>query len=142
MGQKGVVFVTTLTLAECASVFRTAGDSARGSGMGKLLEVGASVAGHGDRKGYYTPTFNSPFAKASGVPDLAIGVNILKFSAGAQGNGTHVHMYVDEGGATRTVQLVSKHGLVDSGRSARLARRFLEQFQAADGQLRVTDGNI
>lgn len=141
MGQKGVVFTTTLTVKDCANVFRTAGDSVRG-GLAKMLEVGAAVAGHGDRTGYYTPTFKSPFAAVDGVPDYAVGVNILKFSAGAQGNGTHVHMYVDDEGDTRTVQLVSQHGLLDGGRSAKLTRKFLEQFQAADRRLQVTDGNI
>lgn len=142
MGQKGVVFTTTLTVKDCANVFRTAGDSVRGGGMAKMLEAGATVAGHRDRAGYYTPTFNSPFAASDGVPDYAIGVNILKFSAGAQGNGTHVHMYVDDEGGTRTVQLVSKHGITDGGRSAKFTRKFLERFQAADRQLRVTDGNL
>lgn len=96
------------------------------------------MAGHKDRTGYYTPTFNS----LAGAPDYALGVNILKFSAGAQGNGTPVHMYVDDKGDTRTVQLVSKHGLMDAGRSAKFTRKFLEQFQAADRQLQVTDGNL
>lgn len=141
MGQKGVVFSTTLTVKDCAAVFRAAGDSVRG-GMAKMLEVSATVVGHGDRTGYYTPTFDSPFATVDGVPDFAIGVNILKFSAGAQGNGTHVHMYVDDGGDTRTVQLVSNHGLMDGGRSAKFTRKFLGQFKIADRQLRVTDGNI
>lgn len=141
MGQKAVVFTTTLSVQDCSNVFRAAGDSAR-SGMAKMFEVGAAVAGHGDRTGYYTPTFNSRSGAFSGTPDYAIGVNILKFSAGAQGNGTHVHMYVDDEGSARTVQLVSRHGIIDGGRSAKYTRKFLEQFQTADRQLRVTDGNI
>ena len=141
MGQKGVVFTTTLTVKDCVGVFRTAGDSAR-SRMGKLLEASATVAGNSEMTGYYTPTFDSPFAQAEGVPDYAVGVNILKFSAGAQGNGTHVHMYVDNNGATRTVQLVSKHGLMDGGRSAKYVRKFLDQFRDTDRQLRITDGNV
>ena len=141
MGQKGVVFTTSLTVKDCADVFRAAGDSARG-GMAKLLEVGATVAGNRDTTGYYTPNFSSPFAAVDGVPDFAIGINILKFSAGAQGNGTHVHMYVDDEGSMRTVQLVSQHGLMDGGRSAKFTRKFLEQFQAADRELNVKDRNI
>jgi hypothetical protein len=141
MGQKVVVFTTTLTVKDCANVFRAAGDAVRGGGMAKLFEAGATVAGNKDRTGYYTPSFDSPFA-GSGVPDYAIGVNILKFSAGAQGNGTHVHMYVDDEGDIRNVQLISKHGFTDGGRSAKFTRKFLEQFQAADQQLRVTDGNL
>lgn len=141
MGQKGVVFATTLTLKDCANVFRATGDSVRGT-RARLLEAGAKLAGNGDRTGYYTPAFNSPFAAIDGVPDFAIGLNVLKFSAGAQGNGTHVHMYVDDGGATRTVELASGHGLLDGGRSAKLVRKFLEQFQAADRELRVTDSSV
>ena len=49
---------------------------------------------------------------------------------------------VDDGGDTRTVQLVSRHGLMDGGRSAKFTRKFLEQFQAADGELRVTVENV
>ena len=141
MGQKGVVFTTKLSVQECAHAFRAAGDSARG-GLVKIREVGAAVMGNGDRTGYYTPNFDSPFAAVDGTPDFAIGVNILKFNAGAQGNGTHVHMYVDDGGDSRTVQLVSSHGLMDGGRSARLTRKFLDQFRAGDPQLQITDGNI
>lgn len=141
MPQKGVVFTTALTVKECAGVFRTAGDSARG-GIGKLREFGAKTQGHGDNIGYYTPTFDSPFAAVDGVPDFAIAVNILKFSMGSPSAGTHVHMYVDDGHDTRTVQLVSTHGLMDGGRSARLTRQFLEQFQAADRRLKITDGNL
>jgi hypothetical protein len=141
MGQKGVVFTTILTVKDCANTFRGVGDSIRGGGMAKLLDAGATAAGHRDRTGYYTPTFDTPFA-SGGAPDYAIGINVLKFSAGAQGNGTHVHMYVDDKGDRRDVQLVSKHGLTDGGRSAKLTRRFLEQFQITDRQLRITDGNL
>jgi hypothetical protein len=141
MGQKGVVFTTALTTKQCADVFRSAGDSARG-GWKKMLEASATVIGNGDRTGYYTPRFSSPFASVDGTPDFAVGVNILKFSAGAQGNGTHVHMYVDDEGDNRAVQLVSSHGLMDGSRSAKLVRKFLDQFKAADRKLRVTDGNI
>lgn len=141
MRQKGVVFTTTLSLKECANIFRSTGESVRGTGR-RLLEVTAKIAGNGETTGYYTPTFNSPFAAIDGVPDFAIGLNILKFNAGAQGNGTHVHMYVDDGGESRTVELVSGHGMLDGGRSEKLVRRFFEQFQSADSRLRVTDGNI
>jgi hypothetical protein len=141
MGQKGVVFATTLTVKECADIFRVVGDSARG-GWGKMLEASAAVAGNKDTTGYYTPQFNSPFAAVDGVPDYAVAVNILKISAGAQGNGTHVHMYVDDKGGDRTVQIVSPHGLMDGGRSAKYVRKFLDQFEAADRQLRITDGNV
>lgn len=141
MGQKGVSFTTKLTVKDCADVFRTAGEAARGA-KAKLLEASAKVAGHGDRIGYYTPTFDSPFAAVDGVPDFAIGLNILKFNAGVQGNGTPVHMYVDDCGDTRSVQLVSNHSLLEGARAARLIRGFLEQFQRADPTLNITDRNI
>jgi predicted alpha/beta-fold hydrolase len=110
--------------------------------MVKAIELTAKIAGHGDRTGYYTPTFNGAFDAVDGVPDFACGVNILKFSGGAQGNGTPVHMYVDDRGDTRAVQLVSAHGLTGGMRSASLTRKFLERFQAADGQLQITGGNL
>jgi hypothetical protein len=141
MGQKGAVFRTTLSVAACADVFRAAGEGARGV-KARMLEVGAKLAGNGDRTGYYTPTFDSPFAAVDGTPDFAVGLNILKFSAGAQGNGTHVHMYVHDNGDTREVQIVSHHGITDGRRSARIVRRFLDHFQSADRRLELTDGNI
>lgn len=141
MRQKGVVFTTTLTTRECANIFRSTGESVRGAGS-RLLETAARVAGNGEHTGYYTPEFSSPFAAIDGVPDFAIGLNILKFAGGAQANGTHVHMYVDDEEKKRTVQIVSKHGLADGGRAARMVRKFFEEFQAADRQLRVTEGNI
>lgn len=141
MRQKGIVFTTKLTVSDCASIFRETGDSLRGV-RGRMLEAAAAVAGHGDRTGYYTPDFSSPFSRIDGVPDFAVGINILKFNAGAQGNGTHVHMYVDDRGELRDVQLVSKHGLLDATRSGRMVRKFFEAFQGADAGVTVTEGNV
>ncbi|MGY1802961.1 hypothetical protein ACI78T_06745 [Blastococcus sp. SYSU D00922] len=141
MGQKGIVFTTGLSVKECADIFRTAGDATRGV-KGKIFETVAGAMGNGAATGYYTPTFDSPFASVDGVPDFAIGINILKFNGGGQGNGTHVHMYVDDRGGERSVQLVSQHGLLGGARSARMTRKFLEHFQAADQRLAVTDGNL
>jgi hypothetical protein len=141
MSQKGIVFTTKLTVADCANLFRQTGDSLRGV-RGRLLEATAAVAGNSDRTGYYTPSFDSPFARVGGVPDFAVGVNILKFNAGAQGNGTHVHMYVDDRGDHRDVQIVAKHGLLDASRSARMVRKVFEAFQSSDAGVTVTDGNV
>lgn len=141
MRQKGIVFTTSLSLVECGNLFRRTGEGVRGAGA-RLLEVTAKVAGNSDRTGFYKPTFNSPFSQIDGVPDFAIGLNILKFNAGAQGNGTHVHMYVDDNGEHRTVELVSGHGMLDSARSARYVRKFFEEFQGADPKLRVEETNI
>lgn len=141
MGQKGAVFTTSLPLRDLAAIFREAGESARG-GMGKLLELGATMSGNSDTLGFYTPSFDSPFAAIEGSPDFAIGVNILKFNAGAQGNGTHVHMYVDDSGSERMVELFAKHGWLDGGRAARLADQFLRAFRAADPKLVVQESNL
>jgi hypothetical protein len=141
MGQKGVVFTTSLSVKECANVFRDAADSARGV-KGKLFEAAAKGMGNGDATGFYTPNFDSPFAAVDGTPDFSVGINILKFMGGGQGNGTHVHMYVDDRGEARSVQLVSRHGLTGGMRSASLTRKFLDQFQTADSTLRITDGNL
>lgn len=142
MGQKGIVFTTQLSTQECANIFRKAADQARSRGMGKLLELSTKLAGNQDTLGFYTPSFSSPFDTVDGTPDFAVGVNIIKFNAGAQGNGTRVHMYVDKEAEQRSVQLVSSHGLIDGGRSARLVRDFFAHFQTADKDLSVTDSNI
>lgn len=141
MAQKGIVLSTSLSVKDCANIFRAAADATRGF-KARLSEVGAKVAGNSDRVGFYTPTFDSPFAAVDGTPDFSIGYNAIKFSGGAQGNGTHVHMYVDDEGDVRNVQIVSKHGLTGGARSARLVESFLEHFQDADRSLRITDGNI
>lgn len=141
MGQRGIVFTTGLSVKECANVFRTAAEASRGA-KAKFSEMAAKMAGNSETVGFYTPTFDSPFASIDGVPDFSIGFNALKFSAGAQGNGTHIHMYVDDQGDTRSVQIVSKHGITGGARSGRFVSKFFEQFQAADRGLRVTEGNI
>lgn len=141
MAQKGVVFKTSLSMKQCADVFREGADSARGI-TARMSEIGAKAIGNGEVTGFFTPTFDSPFASIDGVPDLAVGIIVLKFGGGAKGNGTPVHMYADERGDHRDVQIVSKHGLTGGMRSARLARKFLEQFQLADPNLQVAEGNL
>lgn len=141
MGQKGVVFDTALSMKDLAQIFRETTESQRNVAR-KAFEVIAKVGGAGEAVGYYTPNFSSPFAAVDGTPDFAIGVNIMKFAGSAMGNGTHVHMYVDDGGDKRSVQLIAKHGLLDGGRAAKIARLYFENFQAADRAVRVTDGNL
>jgi len=141
MGQKGIVFNTTLTTQVLANVFRSTADKQRG-GARKALELVAKVGGAGEVVGYYTPRFDSPFAAVDGVPDFAIGINIIQAFGAGQGDGTHVHMYVDDGGDKRSVQLIAKHGLLGGGRATRIARLFFEQFQAVDRTLQITDGNL
>jgi hypothetical protein len=140
MGQKGVVFSTTLTTKECADRFRQAAGNARGL-TAKFGELTAKVAGN-DQSGFFTPTFDSPFAGIDGTPDFAVGIYIGKWVNGASGAGTAIHMYVDEDGDLRNVQIVSPHTLTGATRSARFARKFLEAFQAADPKLQIQDGNI
>lgn len=141
MKQKGIVFTTWLSVKQCAELFRSAADSTRGI-KARMSEVAASAMGNSETVGFYTPNFDSPFATVDGVPDFAIGFNVLKFVGGGQGNGTHVHMYVDDRGSERNVQLVSAHGLTGAARSARCVSIFMERFRGADHALRVTDGNI
>jgi hypothetical protein len=140
MRQKGVVFSTALSIAQCADVFRQAAASARGAGAA-IGEFAAKLRGN-DNSGFFTPTFDSPFAAVDGVPDFAVGVFIGKLIGGGDGAGTAVHMYVDENGDRRDVQIVSPHTLTGSLRSARLARKILDAFRVADPRLVVTDGNI
>ncbi len=104
-------------------------------------EFAAKLRGN-DNSGFFTPTFHSPFAAVDGVPDFAVGVYIGKFIGGGDGAGTVLHMYVDESGDRRDVQIVSPHTLTGGMRSARLARKIFDAFQAADPGLVVTNGNI
>lgn len=76
MAQKGVVFLTTMTTTECADVFREAVRRSRGLGA-MIGEFAAKVAGN-DQSGFFTPSFDSPFAGIDGTPDLAVGVHIGK----------------------------------------------------------------
>lgn len=137
MGQKGVVFTTTLTIRECSDMFRQAADRVRG-GFGRMLSGGAKMANSPYPNDFFTPTFDSPFATVDGVPDFAVGIVI--FAVG--GSPKPVHMYVDEKNSFREVQLISKHGLTGGSRSARITGQFLDQFRSADQNLTVTDGNL
>jgi hypothetical protein len=140
MGQKGVVFSTAMSTKQCADLFRQAAGNARGLGA-VVSELSAKAMGN-DQSGFFTPTFDSPFAGIDGIPDFAVGVYIGKMLNGASGAGTAVHMYVDEDGDHRSVQIVSPHTMMGGMRSAKFARKFLEAFQAADPNLRISDGNV
>ncbi|MDQ8043127.1 MAG: hypothetical protein AAGC46_00855 [Solirubrobacteraceae bacterium] len=128
-------------MSECADAFQAGAKSAKGINA-KLTEIAAHIAGNGDMTGFYTPTFDSPFAGIEGVPDLAVGMNFLGPMDGARGPGTPVHMYVDEQGSSRSVQLVSKHGFTNGPRAARLTRKVFDVFRAADPNLTITAGNL
>jgi hypothetical protein len=141
MAQKGVVFSTSLSVKECADTFRQGASGARGLNA-KFTEVIAKVKGNGDLTGFYTPEFNSPFASVDGVPDFAVGINMLGPMHGANGPGVPVHMYVDERQGQREVQIVASHGLTGGMRATRLASKVFEHFREADPQLEVTDGNL
>jgi hypothetical protein len=138
MAQKGVVFSTALTLEECKQLFQRGAGDARG-GLARLTEGLAKLKGNGDLTGFYTPNFDSPFG---GVPQFAVGINVMGPMHGANGPGVPVHMYVDDAGAQREVQLIARGGLTGGARAARLTRKFLEQFQMADPKLTVREGNI
>jgi len=140
MRQKGVAFSTRLSTKECADVFRDTATAARGFGA-RLAEHTAKARGR-DQSGFFTPNFDSPFAAIEGAPDFAVGVSIGKFAGGANGAVTTIHMYIDDAQNSRSVEIVSPHGLTEGGRSGRLVLKFLEAFQAADPNLTVTDGNV
>jgi len=140
MRQKGVVFSTALSMTQCADVFRHAAQAARGPGA-MIGEFAAKLRGN-DHSGFFTPTFDSPFAAVDRVPDFAVGAYIGKLIGGGDGAGTAVHMYVDDKAERRDVQIVSPHTLTGGMRSARLARTIFDAFQSADPRLVVTDGNL
>ena len=102
MAQKGVVFSTTLSLEECKQLFQRGAGGARG-GFARLTEGIAKLKGNGDLTGFYTPNFDSPFG---GAPQFAVGINVMGPMHGTNGPGVPVHMYVDDTGAHREVQLV------------------------------------
>src|SRR4051794_33001295 len=109
MGQKGIVFTTQLSTADCSTVFRHAAANARGA-TARIAETAAKAMGN-DQSGFFTPTFDSPFAAIDGTPDFAVGVHVAKLLNGAMGAGTTIHMYVDEAGGRRGVQIISPHTL-------------------------------
>jgi hypothetical protein len=114
MAQKGVVFSTTLSLEECKQLFQRGAGGARG-GFARLTEGIAKLKGNGDLTGFYTPNFDSPFG---GAPQFAVGINVMGPIHGANGPGVPVHMYVDDTGAQREVQLVAQGGLTGGARAA------------------------
>jgi len=141
MSQKGVVFTTALTIKQCTEVFRHAADGTRGV-IGRLTEVTAKVSGQGDMVGFYTPTFDSPFAGVDGIPDFSVGYNVLSLAGGLRAGGTPIHMYLNEKAGRREAQLVSKYTITGGMGAARVVRKFLDQFRAADPTVHVDQGNI
>ncbi|MFG1808381.1 hypothetical protein [Streptomyces sp. NPDC049040] len=139
MGSKQASLSTTLTVKQCAEVFREGASQARGIGS-MLGGIAAKVAGN-DQSGFFTPTDNSPFAALDDDPPaFSVGALIPKFSAGAQGNGTAIHMYVWDRGATRAVELFSPHGIGGGMHASKLVTKVGAAFEAADPRCRRTAG--
>lgn len=144
MAQKGVVFTTHLDTSRCAAVFRETGEAARGGARNALRAVNR-LAGKGDLSKLYTPGFDPVFGDVEEKPDFMVGVKILKFGPGfttGPGDGIHVHMYVNDRGSARNVELVAEHGMMDGRLAANLVRRFLDSFRHADSGLAITKGNV
>jgi hypothetical protein len=137
MGSKQSRLSTTLTVKECADVFRTGAAQARGIGS-VLGGMGAKLTGK-DNSGFFTPTNDSPFASLDDdPPDFMVGVFVPKFAAGAQGNGTAVHMYVWDRGTTRAVELYSPHGMGGGMHARKLVTKVTDAFTDADPACRVS----
>ncbi|HEV7527315.1 MAG TPA: hypothetical protein VGO29_00270 [Solirubrobacteraceae bacterium] len=144
MGQKGVVFTTTMTTRQCGDVFKKAAGAAQGK-FGKAMELIPKAAGGTAglmQAGFYEPTFNSAFDALDERPTFAVGTQIYGVATAARSGGTPFHMYVFDRSQYREVQLVSAHGLTGGGGSRRVVEKALEVFQDADPALTVSDGNI
>lgn len=139
MRLKAVSFTTERSLVQVRDRFHDAAKEARGIGA-KIGEMAAKTTGK-DESGFFTPTFDSPFSTGDS-PDFAVGVHIGKLLNGAQGSGTTIHLYVNDDGGTRTVQIVSPHSMTGGMRSAKFVRRFLESYQEWDARLQVVEGNV
>ena len=144
MAQKSVVFATHLDTSECADVFKEEGEAARG-GVRNVLRVANRMTGNGELPGFYTPDTDSVFGQLEEKPDFMVGVKILKFGPGfttGPGDGVHVHMYINDKGPMRNVELVAQHRMMDGRLAAKLVRRFLDSFLRADPTLLVKQENI
>lgn len=139
MGSKEAHLTTTLSVKECAQVFREG--AARARGIGSMMGgIAAKVAGN-DQSGFFTPHNDSPFASLDeDVPDFTVGVMVPKFSAGAKGNVTALHMYVWDRGATRNVTLYSPHGIGGGLHANKLVSKVSDTFRAADPRCRTSEG--
>jgi hypothetical protein len=136
MGSKQARLSTTLTVKQCAEVFRQGASQARG--IGSMIGGLAAKAAGNDQSGFFTPSSNSPFAALDDDPPVfSVGALIPKFSAGAQGNGTAIHMYVWDRGATRLVHLLSPHGLGGGMHASKLVTKVGAAFEAADPKCRT-----
>jgi hypothetical protein len=62
-----------------------------------------------------------------GQKGIVFAIGIIRAFGSGQGDG---------------MQLIAKHDLLSGGPAARIARLFFERFQAADGRLQITDGNL
>ncbi|WP_225847797.1 hypothetical protein [Streptomyces sp. HPF1205] len=137
MGSKQASLSTRLTVEQCAAAFRDGASQARGIGS-HLGGLAAKVAGN-DQSGFFTPTNDSAFAALDDDPPVfSVGAMIPKFSAGAKGNGTAIHMYVWDRGTTREVRLFSPHGLGGGMHANKLVTKVGAAFEAADPACRRT----
>ncbi|GAB3810408.1 hypothetical protein [Micromonospora zhanjiangensis] len=126
-----------MSVKDCAAVFQEAAAAARG--FGAALGGFAARVNRKDNSGFFTPTDNSPFSSLDDdKPAFAVGVGIPKFNAGAQGNVGTLHMYVWDRGDFREVQLFSPHGLGGGMHSAKLIRKAIDTFRAADQSAKIT----
>ncbi|MFE7760916.1 hypothetical protein [Streptomyces sp. NPDC057438] len=139
MGSKQTQLNTSLTLKQCAEVFRVGAQKARG--VGSMLGGAAAKVMGNDQSGYFTPTDDSPFSSLDdNPPDFMVGVFVPKFGGGGQGNGTAVHMYVWDRGTTRSVELYAPHGLTGGMHARKLITKVADAFNAADPHVRVVAG--
>ncbi|GAA2700078.1 hypothetical protein GCM10010348_34010 [Streptomyces anthocyanicus] len=139
MGSKQAQLNTTLTLKQCAEVFRVGVQKARGVGS-MLGGAGAKLTGN-DQSGYFTPTNDSPFASLDDdPPDFMVGVFVPKFAGGGTGNGTAVHMYVWDRGSSRSVELYAPHSLAGGMHARKLITKVAQAFTDADPKVQVAAG--
>ncbi|WP_172639422.1 hypothetical protein [Streptomyces tailanensis] len=139
MGSKQAKLDTTLTLKQCAEVFRVGAQRARG--VGSVLGGAAAKLMGNDQSGFFTPTDDSPFASLDNdPPDFMVGVFVPKFGGGGTGNGTAVHMYVWDRGTSRSVELYAPHGFTGGMHARKLITKVADAFTDADPKAHVVAG--
>lgn len=134
MRESRINIETTMSVQECARVFREASEESYTGGRkflaGLNKAVGAAL-GQPTMGGleYFTPP-STPFDSVDGGPAWQAGVLIPGYNKMRGATKMAVHIYVVDHGDKREVELVGPRGLGDKGSTDRLLQSIASRFSA------------
>ena len=140
MGEKTANISTSMTVKECADLFRSSPPKLM-SGTAKLQGLFAKASGGVFTADFFTPRDTGPFAGLEEDPPTFTAGTFIRNGAAAA-NPTELHMYVWDRGDQRQVAVVADHGLMTGAVHAkRLVTQLADMFKAQDARALVKFGD-